>query len=382
MENSNYHKANFQVKKYLQKNILDYSRLRNFDFGPENRTNVSNLSKFISHRVLNEFKLIKTVLNKYEFTKVEKFIQEIFWRIYWKGWLENRPAVWKDFVSSLNTIKIEENYRLACEGDTRILCFNDWVRELKEHNYLHNHSRMWFASIWIFTLRLPWQLGAKFFLEHLNDGDAASNTLSWRWVAGLQTKNKNYIAKSWNIQKFTNNKYLEANLNEEAVPIEETKAYPLEETNFNLPFEKKNENIILFENDLCFEGREELYKSYKNVYVIFLENNLRRLKLSKKVCNFKKNLTKDFKKNFQNCELINLKNLESNLSLFKNFDLVYPSIGENLDFINNLKVIKKIELNILFRKEDVFCWKYSHKGFFNFKNNISKIVNELNLCKN
>ena len=43
---------------------------------------------------------------------------------------------------------------------------------------------MWFASIWIFTLKLPWQKGAEFFLRELYDGDAASNTLSWRWVAG------------------------------------------------------------------------------------------------------------------------------------------------------------------------------------------------------
>jgi deoxyribodipyrimidine photo-lyase len=66
------------------------------------------------------------------------------------------------------------------------------VQELVETGYLHNHARMWFASIWIFTLRLPWELGADFFLRHLLDGDAASNTLSWRWVAGLHTKGKHY----------------------------------------------------------------------------------------------------------------------------------------------------------------------------------------------
>ncbi len=53
---------------------------------------------------------------------------------------------------------------------------------------------MWFASIWIFTLRLPWELGADFFLRHLLDGDPASNTLSWRWVGGLQTPGKTYLA--------------------------------------------------------------------------------------------------------------------------------------------------------------------------------------------
>ena len=87
--------------------------------------------------------------------------------------------------------------------ETEIECFNDWVKELKNFNYLHNHTRMLFASIWIFTLKLPWQKGAEFFMKNLFDGDAASNTLSWRWVAGIQTKGKNYLAKSWNISKFT-----------------------------------------------------------------------------------------------------------------------------------------------------------------------------------
>ena len=63
---------------------------------------------------------------------------------------------------------------------------------------------MWFASIWIFTLNLPWQLGADFFMQHLLDGDPASNTLSWRWVAGIQTKGKNYLARKSNIEKYSN----------------------------------------------------------------------------------------------------------------------------------------------------------------------------------
>tara|TARA_B100000674_G_C37948478_1_gene966082 strand:- start:1991 stop:2755 length:765 start_codon:yes stop_codon:yes gene_type:complete len=66
---------------------------------------------------------------------------------------------------------------------------------------------MWFASIWIFTLELPWRLGADFFFTHLLDGDPASNTLGWRWVAGLHTRGKPYHAQGWNIAKFTNNRF-------------------------------------------------------------------------------------------------------------------------------------------------------------------------------
>jgi deoxyribodipyrimidine photo-lyase len=83
------------------------------------------------------------------------------------------------------------------DRDRRV--FDDWAQELVATGYLHNHARMWFASIWIFTLRLPWELGADFFLRHLIDGDPASNTLSWRWVGGLHTPGKTYLATADNI---------------------------------------------------------------------------------------------------------------------------------------------------------------------------------------
>ncbi len=88
-------------------------------------------------------------------------------------------------------------------GSTGIDCFDHWAQELADTGYLHNHARMWFASIWIFTLELPWQLGADFFLTRLLDADPAANTLSWRWVAGLHTPGKHYLARASNIEKFT-----------------------------------------------------------------------------------------------------------------------------------------------------------------------------------
>jgi deoxyribodipyrimidine photo-lyase len=93
------------------------------------------------------------------------------------------------------------------DGQTGLACFDAWAEELVETGYLHNHARMWFASIWIFTLGLPWRLGADFFYRHLLDGDAASNTLGWRWVAGLHTRGKPYHAQAWNIATFTGQRF-------------------------------------------------------------------------------------------------------------------------------------------------------------------------------
>ena len=245
--------SNLISTKFIENEISNYSELRNFDFGPSKRENVSNLSKFITHRVVDEFSLIRDVLKKHKYKKVEKFIQEVFWRVYWKGWLENRPNVWRQFSETIDKIEKKKEYFDACEGKTNIDCFNDWITEIKKTNYLHNHTRMWFASIWIFTLKLPWQLGAEFFLKHLYDGDASSNTLSWRWVAGLQTKGKHYLAKSWNIEKFTNERYTNIKLNENAQPLSENLEYSLRE-NENYNYEQKNNFLIIFENDLFFKN--------------------------------------------------------------------------------------------------------------------------------
>jgi deoxyribodipyrimidine photo-lyase len=87
-------------------------------------------------------------------------------------------------------------------GESGVACMDAMARELKETGYLHNHARMWWASFWIHVERLPWELGADFFFRHLIDADPASNTLSWRWVAGLQTPGKTYLVRRSNIEKY------------------------------------------------------------------------------------------------------------------------------------------------------------------------------------
>jgi hypothetical protein len=365
------------MERYIENNILDYTAKRNFDFGPQNRKNISCLSPYITHRLISEYEVAKKTLSKYPYQKVEKFIQEIFWRVYWKGWLELRPKVWTDFVEDTKNIENTNEYEKAINGETNIDCFNDWVKELKENNYLHNHTRMWFASIWIFTLKLPWQKGAEFFLRELYDGDAASNTLSWRWVAGIQTKGKNYIAQNWNINKFTNNKYEDLKLNENPQPIIDQRDYkisPLSACNN----ETTSDRLVFFENELDFQFFNT--SNYKKIYCILLVNDERQVKLGNKVLEYKKNLIKNQIQNsglkiefIEGNKFIELSNMD------KDFDIVYPSIGENMSFLK--RVIKKNNLNInyLTREEDNYCWQFSNKGYFNFKSNIPKILSQFKL---
>ena len=104
-----------------------------------------------------------------------------------------------------------------------------------------------------------------------------------------------------------------------------------------------------------------------------LDNKNRNIKLDKKVLNFKRNLLKAFTSEISNSRIIHEDDIKK---LNEEFDVLYPSIGENMDFLNQeMKDIAK--LHFIGSKEDIFCWKFSKKGFFNFKKNIPEIINFL-----
>ncbi len=207
-----------------------YAAGRNADPGPGARADVARLSAHLRHRLLLEPEVVGTALAAHGARGAEKFVQEVFWRTYWKGLLQLRPSMWADYRDGLARDQaalvtqggLRRAVMQATEGRTGIACFDAWARELTEHAWLHNHARMWFASIWIFTLRLPWRLGAEHFRLHLADADAASNTLSWRWVAGIQTPGKHYLARAENIARFTGGRFdPRGELDEDAPPLDE-----------------------------------------------------------------------------------------------------------------------------------------------------------------
>jgi len=213
-----------RLAEFLPHAGADYARLRNIDRGPDDRSNVSALSPWIRRRILTEEEVIAAVLRRHGFARAEKFIQEVCWRTYWKGWLELRPGVLADYHAAAARLSAEwadsAALSAARAGQTGIACFDAWAAELVRTGWLHNHARMWFASIWIFTLRLPWELGAAFMAQHLLDADPASNTLSWRWVAGLQTPGKHYLARAENIRLNTLGRFDPAGqLDEQALPV-------------------------------------------------------------------------------------------------------------------------------------------------------------------
>ena len=369
-----------ELNHFIENNLLDYSKLRNFDLGPQKRDNTSCLSPYVTHGLVSEIEIINKSLKKFSFVKNEKFIQEVLWRVYWKGWLELRPNVWGDYLKELTDIKESfkdnKNYLDAIEGNTNIECFNEWVNELKNFNYLHNHTRMWFASIWIFTLNLPWQLGAEFFMKHLFDGDAASNTLGWRWVAGIQTQGKNYLATEWNIKKFTNNRFQNIKINEVAEPKTTEKNYSIIEKSFSNPALLEDKVLLIFDNSLSFEFADFKDQKFKKILIVSNKNKNRQIKLSENTINFKTLLINDQLKRLKE------KSIASDIidiSEVKNIDekvyALYPTVGENLYYLE-LNQLNNIQF--LYREIDQFSWQFCNKGFFNFKNHIPKIITKFN----
>jgi len=212
-------------------------------------------------------------------------------------------------------------------------------------------------------------------MKHLYDGDAAANTLGWRWVAGIQTPGKNYLASEWNIKKFTNNRFSNIKLNENAPPKISNKIYSASKLEFNNPQNLEEKNLLIFENNLSFEICDFNDQKFKKIFLISNKNENRTIKLSEKVIKFKSLLIEDQKKSLDkksiDCEIIDLSEIQN---INETSYGLYPTIGENLDFINT----NNLKIEFLYRKLDQFSWQYCNKGFFNFKNYIPKIITTFN----
>jgi hypothetical protein len=211
-------------------------------------------------------------------------------------------------------------------------------------------------------------------MQHLFDGDAASNTLGWRWVAGIQTQGKHYLASEWNIKKFTNNRFQNIKLNENASPKISKKSYTLIKKEFNNPQNIDERNLLVFENNLSFEISDYKENKFEKIYIISNKNENRSIKLSEKVVKFKSLLIEDQEQRLKaksiDFEVIDI----SEIKKIQNCYALYPTVGENLDYLN----LNNFKINFLYRKLDQYSWQYCNKGFFNFKNYIPKIISNFN----
>jgi hypothetical protein len=213
-------------------------------------------------------------------------------------------------------------------------------------------------------------------MKHLFDGDAASNTLGWRWVAGIQTQGKNYLATEWNIKKFTNNRFQNIKINEVVEPKTTEKNYSIIEKSFSNPALLEDKVLLIFDNSLSFEFADFKDQKFKKILIVSNKNENRQIKLSENTINFKTLLINDQLKRLKE------KSITSDIidiSEVKNIDekvyALYPTVGENLYYLE-LNQLNNIQF--LYREIDQFSWQFCNKGFFNFKNYIPKIVTKFN----
>jgi len=378
-----------RLKAFLPSAGKEYSALRNYDLGQNNHIHVSMLSPYIRHRAITETEVLKSVLGSHSKKSAEKFIQEIFWRTYWKGWLEMRPSVWADYCSNLNRLldqlqtqsDFRKSWEDACQGNTGIECFDIWAKELSDTGYLHNHARMWFASIWIHTLELPWELGADFFLRHLLDGDPASNTLSWRWVGGAQTVGKTYMASAQNIKKFTKDRFSKMNLSSTPQIILGSKNPERVPISFDeIPYNQTKYAILLHSEDMDWSVLKELLPNAEKIFCLQPKTDLTPFIPSGLQHNFKTTLLKDALSRWQ--DKLGSVNFIETLDEVKNqnFEFIftnYVTIGYTRDLVEsvnleNTKIIK------IANSYDRNAWPYATHGFFRFKDQIENLLMRLN----
>jgi len=391
------------LQQFLPRAGDEYSSQRNFDYGPAMRGNVSGLSAYIRHRLIHEGEILDATLQRHSLAAASRFVEEIFWRAYFKGWLEHHPTVWLDYrsvvqaqVDSLDTNPdLRSRYDRAVRGRTGIDCFDAWITELGTTGYLHNHARMWFASIWVYTLQLPWQLGADLFFRHLVDGDPASNILSWRWVCGLHTKGKTYLARASNIASYTDGRFNpQGRLAQEAKPLNESRIHatrnlpPAETVPAGVRF-----GLLVTEED-CSPESLSLRGAPVAVLGAVTTNTRSQLAVSRPVREFAFGAVADgveraaryFGLPAQSAQCDNWDDALVAWARSNDLDTVvtaYAPVGpvaERLAGARQALASHRIELIQIRRGYDTCTWPHATKGFFKLKSRIPEVLERLGIA--
>ncbi len=177
---------------------IAYSKTRNYSDGA-----VSYLSPYISRGVIStQFVYQELIKRGFDSSAILKFIQELAWRDYWQQiWIAKGDAIDQDLKHRQTPIITNGISKNIVNANTGIHVIDDHIKAFYKSGYLHNHVRMYIASIACNIGQNHWQQPAKWMYYHLLDADWASNALSWQWVAGTNS-NKKYYANQENINNF------------------------------------------------------------------------------------------------------------------------------------------------------------------------------------
>jgi deoxyribodipyrimidine photo-lyase len=191
---------NLIIEKLEDFNPAQYARSRNFEDGK-----VSFLSPYISRGVISTRFVYEMLLKRgFKLYQIEKFVQELAWRDYWQlQWLQHGKKINRDLKHPQSSVQSHHLPAAIYEAKTGIEAVDRCILEIMESGYMHNHMRMYVASIVCNIAERAWLQPAKWMYYYLLDADWASNALSWQWVAGTNSS-KLYFANQQNINKYFN----------------------------------------------------------------------------------------------------------------------------------------------------------------------------------
>ena len=178
---------------------VKYARSRNYIDG-----DVTYLSPYISRGVISVNMVKDIIFNRgYKMYEIEKFIQELAWREYWQRiWQSKGEEILFDLKNTQPDVVHRKLPTAVLNHHTRIDAVDNYIEQLYEEGYMHNHVRMYVASIVCNIAKSHWLLPAKWLYYHLLDGDVASNHLSWQWTCGSASSKKYYCDQA-NISRYT-----------------------------------------------------------------------------------------------------------------------------------------------------------------------------------
>lgn len=192
----------YKYEKILEKiesfDPRTYKKSRNFLNG-----NVSYISPYVTAGVISQKQIVEILLKKFTIFELKEYIFELAWReFFYSVWEFNGDRIFEDMKNSQEGIVSDGVSKSVLDAKTGIKALDSQILELKNTGYMHNHARMWTASVVCNFAGSPWIDGAKWMYYYLLDGDLASNTLSWQWVCG-SFSSKKYWFNQDNVNKYS-----------------------------------------------------------------------------------------------------------------------------------------------------------------------------------
>jgi len=227
---------------------VKYGSNRNYING-----SVSYLSPYISRGIIStKFVLDEVLKQGYQTAQIGKFIQELAWRDYWQQvWIAKGDAINSDLKNLQTSVSNTAISKAIVDANMGIEAIDKAIHDFYITGYLHNHLRMYIASIACNCGQSHWKVPAKWMYYHLLDADWASNALSWQWVAGANA-NKKYVANQENINNycFTNQQNTFLDVPYETLPLLEIPEILKDTENLKLTTPLPKKKTISFDENL------------------------------------------------------------------------------------------------------------------------------------